>query len=296
MAEDIDYLRQLISESRGLPKDDSVSLGDRAWNAWSVWTKKPKSADRMDADRRAAYVLSRLTEKYPRVWTHEEIPEHIRDAASLYQKDPSLWTSAYETREGDYPIYHAAKWAQSLPSALYSTAKMVGNEAHKAFAEDDTVAKHVPYPEAYGDYEYAVNTLTGGLSEGTILPKSRSYWHDVSGVPMQQARKGQVGLYPSDARDSQVASKAHAAMQQLEEGEQYLTRAGAHPAVAKAVGPVMDAALSVPSSIGPAVNALRAGKPAAALMDMGVDYALSTPHLWLPAISKATQGKLPWEE
>lgn len=305
MAEDIEFLRQLIEEANALPPSNGgTTLADMALNDWSVWTKKPKSPQRRDDDRRAAYVLSRLNEKYPRAFTHEGIPEHIRNAAEMYRQDPSKWDSAYEDREGDYPIYHATKWAQSLPSAIYATGKMVGNEIDKAVygaLSSEGASKHVPYPEAYGDYEYAVNTLTGGLTDAAgILPKGRSYWHDQSGVTPQQERKPQIGFYPSSSRDAAVASAAHASMPQLEEGQQFLERAGAHPTVARYLGPAMDSAIGFPPSIGSAIGYARAGMPMRALSDLAVDYALSTPHITIPAAisaaNKYREGKLPWEK
>ncbi len=298
MSEEMDFLRQLIAEARDLPKDTSAGFGDMAANAWSVWTKKPKSAERIEDDRRAAYVLSKLNEKYPRMWTNEAIPQHLRDAAEMYKESPHLWDSAYEDREGDYPIYHATKWAQSLPAAIYATGKMVGNEVHRAVSNEHD-AEHLPYPEAPGDYEYAVNTLTGGLTaDAGILPKGRSYWHDAQGVGIEQERKPQFGLYPSGARDEKMAARGYAAMPQIEEGSDFLQRSGVSPGLAKYWGPAMDSALNFPSSLGPALNYAKIGRPLRALGDLALDYTLSTPHLSIPAAAKAIEnaqsGKTPW--
>jgi len=301
MADPMEDLRALMEEARALPlANGGTSLADMATNDWSVWTKRRKSLPRLDSDRRAAYVLERLNQKYPRLHAYENIPEPIRAAADFYRKSPSTYTSAYEDREGDYPIWHAAQWAQSMPAAIYATGKMLGNEVHEALGGEGG-----PHPEAYDNYEYALNTLTGNAL-GANKP---SYWREQSNVaPLQKESK--TGIFPSGVRDRAIAERVHKDIPVLEAGRDFLEDSGTGPDVAKFAGPVMDAFLSWPSSIRgisqlPA-RSLKGAFPAAAkaagmtalgaLMEVAPDVAMANPDTALKTYDNYWKGKLPWEE
>lgn len=280
-----DEIRQLLSG----PKDEP-------WSADSLmlWTKRRKSAQRLQDDARSAYVLKRLNDGY----VDKNAPEGSvqQDMAREYARDPSPWESRYEPRSGDYPLYHALQWTMSMPAAIYATGKMVGNEVHKALAEDRTAAKHVPYPEAYKDYEYATNTFTGGLTDyAGALPQGQSYWHDVAGLLDEQQRVGKKFsgvLAPSNVSDDDISSMRYAEMPQMEDGEAYLNRATLPsdkylgPTAAKYAGPLMDAVFSFPSSLGPVANSVMARKGGQALAELLTDYAPATAHMWIPATSE----------
>ena len=252
----------------------------------SPWSYRPKSQERFEEDQRAAHVLARLAEQ------DRPLPPEIAKQVAAYERSPEQWTSSYESTAGSHPIYNAAMWAQSMPSAIYATGKMLGNEIHRATAENEDVASRIPYPEAYDQYQHSANTLTGGALDST----GPSYWKDVEGVRLQQERTPRIGLLPGSVLDERVAKQGHDAAQQIEEGRHFLERSGAHPAYAAIAGPLLDATLSFPSSLGPAAQSLKAGKPLAALLDMGGDVLLSNPQIPAWGIKKYSEGKLPWEE
>lgn len=258
------------------------------------WLYREKSPERIAADKRSADILARLSKESPGSLAYQNLPPDIARQVSAYESNPAQWTSDYEDNTGNYPIYNAFQWAQSLPSAIYATGKMLGNEIdrgmYKALTGDET--KNVTHPEAYDQYRHSANTLTGGALD----PTGPSYWKDVVNTRMAQEQAPQISLYPSSVLDSRIANEHHAKAQEIETGSKFLERSGAHPYVSNTLGPLMDAGLSWPSSIGPATQALRAGKPLSALMDMAGDVALSNPDIAKKAWDTYWTGKLPWEE
>ena len=273
---------------------DILSTLQRESPALNPWFYREKSPERRKADERSADILARLSKESPGALAYQQFPPEIASQVHAYEANPEQWTSDYESRTGDYPIYHAAQWAQSLPSAIYATGKMIGNEIdrgmYKALTGDES--KNDPHPEAYDQYRHSANTLTGGL----VDPTGPSYWKDVVNTRMAQERAPPVSLYPANVLDSRIANEHHANAQEIESGSRFLERSGAHPYVSNTLGAMMDAGMSFPSSIGPATQALRAGRPLAALVDMAGDVALSNPDAGLRAWDAYWKGKLPWEE
>ena len=269
-----------------------LSTLQRESPALNPWFYREKSPERRKADERSADILARLSKESPGALAYQQFPPEIASQVHAYEANPEQWTSDYESRTGDYPIYHAAQWAQSLPSAIYATGKMIGNEVHKATAENEDVARRIPHPEAYDQYRHSANTLTGGA----VDPTGPSYWKDVVNTQVAQERAPPVSLYPANVLDSRIANDNHAKAQEIESGSRFLDRSGAHPYVANTLGAMMDAGISFPSSIGPATQALRSGRPLAALMDMTVDVAASNPDAGLRLWNEYWKGKLPWEE
>jgi hypothetical protein len=307
MADDI---RKLLDESRAIkvPMEELFRQQGHAPESHSIFTKRPKSPQRMEDDYRTAYVLKRLNEQYPD-GNVPGLPDLQRQMVRDYAKDPSQWESGYEQSSGSNPFYNGLQWSMSMPAAIYATGKMIGNEVHKALAEDEHAAKRVPYPEAYKDYEYATNTFTGGMTDAAgLLPKGQSYWHDVAGVREEQERLGRdrarYWLMPSNYDDALLADFRHQQMPQMEDGEHFLNRVTLptdkvlNPTVAKYAGPLMDAMVSYPSSIGPATNAVLAGKGWHALAELAADYVPATAHMWIPATAdygkKAYQAASDW--
>lgn len=299
-------LRQLIQESRQLkvPIDDLLQkqrdepMGrSQLSRLWSAIAERPKTPQRLEQDYRTSYILKRLSDQYPDGNVPGLAPgqQYMVDE---YAKDSSPWEQLYEPAAGSYPLYNALQWSMSMPSAIYATGQMVGNEVHKALAEDERTAKRVPYPKAYQDYEYAVNTLTGGATDAAgLLPKGQSYWHDVAGVREEQeraaltaARKGfaptgldQIDGSLADARYREIEGK-------MMDGEDFINSVTLpsdkllNPTVAAWAGPLMDGFLSYPSSLGPATNSLLARKGLAAAGEVASDYGMATAHLWGPAV------------
>lgn len=273
---------------------DILSTLQRESPALNPWFYREKSPERMAADKRSAAILERLSKERPGAMAYQNLPHEIATQVSAYEDNPEQWTSDYESRTGNYPVYNAMQWAQSLPSAIYATGKMLGNEidkgVYKAMTGDDS--KAVPHPEAYDQYRHSANTFTGGVAD----PTGPSYWKDVVNTRMAQEQAPPIGLLPANILDSRIANEHHAKAQEIEAGSTFLDRSGAHPYVSNTLGPMMDAGISFPSSIGPATQALRAGKPLAALMDMAGDVALSNPDIAINTWDKYWKGKLPWEE
>lgn len=302
MADDVEFIRQLLQESQQLPPMSRMERSQAAWGAMGKfpWSVRAKSNERVESDRRAAYVLKRLNDRY-KAGTLRSVqgvdPDFLNglaDAADAYGSNPEAYNSIYEPTSGSHPLYNAAMWAQSMPSAIYATGQMVGNEVHKAMS-DERSAKHVPFPNAYDDYAYSINTLTGGATEGTILPKNQSYWRDVVDIRDSQERLKPRGLMPSGAMDPLVAEVGHQQRRQLLEGEKFLKDSQVPASAAKYLGPALDAAIDLPSSF-PTYMALAKTKPVRALGSMIGDYAKSAPHLIAENIAHLSKGKLPWEE
>ena len=285
-----DLLDRLEQEAASLPSKEK-SWG---WASLNPWFYRPKSQERFDADQRSAHVLARLSEQSPGAMAYQNLPADLARQVDAYEEDPSQWTSSYEPTAGSNPVYNAAMWAQSMPSAIYATGKMLGNAVDKAVYKAMTgdEERNDLHPEAYDQYRHSANTLTAGALD----PTGPSYWKDVVNTRMAQERAPKIGYYPTSLLDQPIADAYHAGSQEIEDGRQFLERSGAHPYAAMAVGPLMDAGLSWPSSIGPATQALRAGKPLSALIDMGADVLMSNPNIPLNAAKKYSEGKLPWEE
>lgn len=294
-------LRQLIQESRQIkvPIDDLLQkqrdepMGrSQIARVWSAIAERPKTAQRLEQDYRTSYILKRLSDQYPDGNVPGLAPVQ-QDMVREYAKDSSPWEQSYEPAAGSYPLYNTLQWSMSMPSAIYATGEMVGNEVHKALAEDEHAAKRVPYPDAYQDYEYAVNTLTGGATDAAgLLPKGQSYWHDVAGVREEQermARKYAPSFAPSGVMDESVANLRHGKMREMMDGEDFINRSTLpsdkllNPTVAALAGPLMDGFLSYPSSLGPATNSLLARKGGEAAAEIASDYGMATAHLWGPA-------------
>lgn len=285
-----DLLDRLEQEAASLPKKEQP-LGTGWLNPWFYRLKSP---ERFDEDQRSAHVLKRLSEQSPGARAYQELPHALAKQVDAYERSPEMWESSYESNAGDYPIYNAFMWAQSLPSAIYATGKMVGNEIDKRMYKaltGDEETKDV-YPEAYNQYQHSANTFTGGVFD----PSGPSHWKDVAGTLIEQGNAPKIGYYPSSILDQRIANENAAKAQEIEEGRTFLERSGAPAYVSNTLGPMMDAGLSWPSSIGPASQALRAGKPLSALIDMAGDVMLSNPNIPLKAIDSYRKGKLPWEE
>lgn len=285
-----DLLDRLEQEAASLPKKEQP-LGTGWLNPWFYRLKSP---ERFDEDQRSAHVLKRLAEQSPGARAYQELPHALAKQVDAYERSPEMWESSYESNAGDYPIYNAFMWAQSLPSAIYATGKMVGNEIDKRMYKaltGDEETKDV-YPEAYNQYQHSANTFTGGVFD----PSGPSHWKDVAGTLIEQGNAPKIGYYPSSILDQRIANENAAKAQEIEEGRTFLERSGAPAYVSNTLGPMMDAGLSWPSSIGPASQALRAGKPLSALIDMAGDVMLSNPNIPLKAIDSYRKGKLPWEE
>lgn len=285
-----DLLDRLEQEAASLPKKEQP-LGTGWLNPWFYRLKSP---ERFDKDQRSAHVLKRLSEQSPGARAYQELPHALAKQVDAYERSPEMWESSYESNSGDYPVYNAFMWAQSLPSAIYATGKMVGNEIDKRMYKaltGDEETKDV-YPEAYNQYQHSANTFTGGVFD----PSGPSHWKDVAGTLIEQGNAPKIGYYPSSILDQRIANENAAKAQEIEEGRTFLERSGAPAYVSNTLGPMMDAGLSWPSSIGPASQALRAGKPLSALIDMAGDVMLSNPNIPLKAIDSYRKGKLPWEE
>lgn len=268
------------------------------------WMYREKTPERVAADKRSAAILERLSKESPGALAYQKLPVEIAKQVHAYESNPEQWTSGYEERTGDYPLYHAAQWAQSLPSAIYATGKMLGNEVdravYKTMTGDDS--KVDPYPEAYDQYRHSANTLTGNAFDAN----GPSYWRDVVDTRMAQERAPQVSLYPSHVLDSRIADEQQAKAQEIEAGSKFLERSKAPPYVSNTLGPAMDAFMSWPSSlgslsrvpayqsakwgVGPAVTALRG------LTEVAPDVLLANPDLAIKAWDKYRKGELPWGE
>lgn len=296
MADDAEYIRQLIEESKALPpmtRREALSYGEGAFGGLGRVWERQKTPDRIDEDRRAAYVLQRLNERYQGAALRGvDVPEEYRDwigsladAADLYHKNPALWNSRYESSTGSHPIYNAATWAQSLPSAIYSVGNTAGNATHRALTNED-----VPHPDAAGDLFYAANTLLGGA-----LSMQDSYWRDVEDTRLKQQRQPRVGFFPKGIRDQAIANTQHGANRHLIEGDQFLRDNGVSSSAARWLGPAMDAAIDLPSSFGGYLKLARQGKGLRALGTMASDYAKSGVGPLAETAEKLSQGKLPWE-
>lgn len=285
-----DLLQRLEQEAAALPPQEMRF--DPAYRN-NPWSYRPKSRERFDQDQRSAYVLSRLSEQFPGARASQELPPELVRQVRAYEQSPEAWSAPHESVAGSHPLYNGFQWAQSLPSAIYATGKMLGNEVDKAVYKSLTgdEERNDQFPEAYNQYQHSANTFTGGVLD----PTGPSYWKDVEGVRLQQDRAPQVGYYPSSILDQRIADEGHKEAQQIEDGRQFLERSGANPAYASIAGPLLDATMSFPSSLGPAAQSLKAGKPLSALLDMGGDVLLSNPQIPFSMARKYSEGKLPWE-
>lgn len=321
MADDpVDFIRSLLREPLPKPEEPGMPLN------W--WMYEAKSPERLAADRRAAYVLDKINERYPNAHHHPYIPEQYRAAAYEHKKNPDYLKSGHQPRGAGFSFIsdedaklgrpsnwgipefamNSLRWAQSFPTALYNTGQMIGNEVHKAVS-DDYADKYVPYPEAYDQFAYNMNTLSGGLTSndkslalGSIpaarqyaLPSDLSYWKDLQDIKMQQDRAATAmsrAIYPGIEFHRQAIGNIGQGKvnEMMPEGDDFLERSGVPAEYAEWIGPFMDSAIGLPPSIGPAVSALRAGKPGTALAELAVDYAASTPHIWLPPLAKTLRG------
>lgn len=295
-----DLLDRLEQEAASLPRQ-SPSIGLASLNPWFYRLKSP---ERFDEDQRSAHVLKRLAEQSPGARAYHELPSHLAKQVDAYERSPEMWESSYESNAGDYPVYNGFMWAQSLPSAIYATGKMVGNEIDKRMYKALTgeEEKNDVYPEAYDQYQHSANTFTGGVFD----PSGPSHWKDVAGTLIEQGNAPKIGYYPSSILDQRIANENAAKAQEIEDGRTYLDRARVHPYVSRTLGPLMDAFLSFPSSL-PSLSRIPVYKSAnwwegpartalSALAEVGPDVALANPDIPLRAGKKYAEGKLPWEE
>ena len=262
-------------------------------NPLSTWTSRMKTQDQFDQDQRAAYVLSKLSERSSGATAFQHLPNALAKQVIAYEDNPEQWTSSYKPASGNYPIYNAAMWAQSLPSAIYATGKMAANSVDKAIyhAISGDEERNNIHPEAYNQYQHSANTLTGGALD----PTGPSHWKDVAGTEIEQDRAKRIGYLPGHILDQRIADTNHANAQEVEEGRTFLNRMGSNPYVSNVLGPVLDATVSFPSSLGPAAQAFRSGKPLSALAELASDVAAANPNVFTGAWDNYWKGKLPWE-
>ncbi len=267
-------LRRLAAETDALPRQELPGFMSWAANHPSVMNYRTKNPERYDQDRRRAHFIRGLQKEIPDA---RERANRVRGSNALSSELESM-ESPYEPYGEDHPLWNAAVWYQSLPSAVYATGQMLAN---KVDPEGN------PYPDAPEQFAKSVNTFTApldapmlvglpGMSTESlgILPKNTSRWRD-----LQDMRDQMTPPWKNlDPREGDQFIQAQYQPDQLE-GRGFLAQAGVD---APLLGDLMDATIDPLSGLGSAAKLSRAGKNLQALKELGWDYGIGTSFSTVP--------------
>ena len=169
--------------------------------------------------------------------TEDEIRDLIPESALRYAEEkrrrgavPTSYGDPFVHKDRhswalDNPLRHGLAWWQSAPGAIYSAGRMLGNQITPGM-----------YPDANKDFQYNVNTLTGGATD-SLGNNKNSYWSDH--LDAIHKRRNDVAGF----NDAQVQEEFRQATErQMPTGEQYVKETGLIDGVpATALGSLLDA-------------------------------------------------------
>ena len=121
----------------------------RQYDNPSILTHRLTSPEEYKENVRIAYLLDRIG--------HDASAEGLRNP---YQYE------GYLTK--GQPLANLIDYSQSGPSFVYNSALEMGNEVARKLGPE---GMQDPYPNAMQNAKNSLNTFTGGMLEGTVLPK-----------------------------------------------------------------------------------------------------------------------------
>jgi hypothetical protein len=121
----------------------------RQYDNPSILTHRLTSPEEYKENVRIAYLLDRIG--------HDASAEGLRNP---YQYE------GYFTK--GQPLANLVDYSQSGPSFVYNSALEMGNEVARKLGPE---GMQDPYPNAMQNAKNSLNTFTGGMLEGTVLPK-----------------------------------------------------------------------------------------------------------------------------
>jgi len=283
--EDMEFLRQLVKETKDLPRFERPGFVSRIINHPGALAYQTKSADQYDQDMRRAHFLEKINERFPKGPTGF-LPSAVTGPAVDYEygKLPDL-KSPYQRgllTPGGH-LSNVLNGMAALPSAAYSLSGVLAN----------SVDPEAPWdPQAEKRLARAVNTLTMyGAEDFGLVPKGTGTFADE--LPEQNRRKEQVSWQTLDP-SSDYAEIDEATHKKQWEGTRtgfdHYTALGASPGLATALGFFSDAALDPFNNLPHAALLARAGKIGPAWKKVGWEVALPAVGVALergPAIKRA---------
>lgn len=226
MAEPIDEaeaIRRLIAEVDALPKRELPGFASWAYNHPGVLTSRTKDPRQYDQDARRAYFLERVRKDH-RDYAHDRGLYHLGSDSNL----ESL-RSPYQPYSVDGPLSNAARWAQSLPAAVYATGQMLANEMDP---------KVRPYPDAYDDYAKNINNLAVFAEP---LGVNKNHMRDMADMRDREAAMSWRRIVPQDQLEE--VRQVYGQMAEPKTGSQFLGEAGVSGPAGRILGGLMDATI-----------------------------------------------------
>lgn len=268
MADDGDYIRQLLGEARNIktkPLPGAISL-----TANHPWTPghAVDSPGEWEADQRRAYVLSRLAEKYPggQGLSDPSMAQEVQDYQAGRLKD---LTTPYHYR-GWYtagaPLHSAMQWMGAFPAMAYAASAGLANAV-------DPVA---PYDKDAGKkWNAAVNTVGMGVPElvGMVPLGTKSLWE-----AGEQAKHDRGNVSFSTARQKEFDEIGAAADKQVDDmmidGSEHYRKAGMPKTPALFMGALSDSLLDPYGGWSQAMKAASQGQRASAAWNLAKEWGL----------------------
>lgn len=263
--EDADYLRQLIAEARELktkPLPGGVSLAVNHPGYLAYGTDTPGEYDQ---DQRNQYILSRLSERYPRPTA--ALPFPVAEAVVNYKQGnmPDI-ESPYHYRgwfTSGAPLHNVVTSLSSLPAAAYGASGMLANAV-------DPVA---PFdPDAKKKFDAALNTLTAyGAEERGWVPKGTKTFADVAEDARLARGAWRGGPIGREGYNAAVADLATRTASQASGGDHW-QRLGVPETPALFLGAATDAVLDPYNGLGGFARMAKEGKRARALLELTKEF------------------------
>jgi hypothetical protein len=187
-----------------------------------------KTDEQMTEDYRRGQMLRLLPERLGAVnenttWHKDmdKLQPGLREEVEAYNKPEGWFTRNDYRREvaspgqptwaGYNPIYNAARWVMSMPETVWRGAGVMGDRFGDAFGSAVYGKDYQPLPESVhrkgrDKFDYALNTLAGGMTEGTLTPlpgmgedpvrMNHSYWRSLGDA--QERAKHNLPGYNTD--------------------------------------------------------------------------------------------------
>lgn len=270
------YLRQLISESREMKTKPLPSgWGLTAGTPWFGIAHGVDSPGEWEEDQRQAYVLDKLSQKYPEPYVN--LPAQVANEVEAYRRGERKDLQTPYHYRGWYtsgaPLHNIVQSFSAVPSLAYSASALAANAV-------DPVA---PFdPDAKKTWDSSLNTLTGYGAEALgLVPKGTPTYADAAEDARYQrgnnAARREAGMGREEwnkAGEVLADSKVDA---MYVDGNEHLQKAGVPPIPALFLGAGMDAVTDPYNGLNKAVKAAKLGKPALSslLKEFGIGQGMA---------------------
>lgn len=254
------YVRQLIEEAKGMKTKPLPGTWELMVGHPGVLAHGIDSQGEWDEDQRQAYVLSRLSEKYPEPYTNLPAPL-ARDVEAFRAGNRKDIQTPYHYRgwfTSGAPLHNVMQSLNAYPSLAYAGSAMLAN----------AVDPKSPYdPDAKKVWDRSLNTITGTGAEalGLVPQGTRTFADSAADANTQRGsnavrRSENKGRAAWNEKTWQEADANTDAM--YTDGSEHFQRAGVPRVPALFLGAATDAVMDPFGEIAAAAQATRRGLPA----------------------------------